>query len=185
MLHGVRHGAEEADFEALEIRERLDGLLAPEIGVAHAVTAQEVNALRSHLLTDESVDSSFVVQLLEIVEASADEGGKVARLEPAHVDGASPEEGARVGNLNHIRLHGGKDFRVFDQLARIMQRDVQPAAGSFTNPLDERRDDEGRRKRAGRVVTLELPVDHVRSRGLPETADNQKAEKDRRGDERR
>jgi hypothetical protein len=139
VLHGVRHGAEEADFEAFEIRKTLDGLLAPEIGVAHAVAAQEVYALRGHLLADEFVDSPFIIQLFEIVEASADEGGKVARLKPSHVERASPEECARVGNLNHIRLHGGKNFRVFDQLARIMKRDVQPAAGSFTHPLDERR----------------------------------------------
>jgi hypothetical protein len=35
------------------------------------------------------------------------------------------------------------------------------------------------------MVALELPVDHVRRRGLSEAADHQKAEKNHRGDKRR
>ncbi len=179
MLHEVRHGAEEPHFEPLQVVQGSDRFFAPEVGVAHAVAAEILDAPLRQGLIHQSVDPPVVEEFVELIVGPGDEGRHVGRRDPAHGDGPPEEQGAAVGHLDHVVLEGFVHLGVIDQFPGVVQAYLQPAPGHLLHPFDEGLDHPLDREGPGRVVALELPVENLIG-GRRRPGDGHKAEDDHR-----
>jgi len=137
------------------------GFFAPEEGVAHAVAAEVLNAPLFKGLVHQPVDPAVMEEFVELVVGPGDEGRHVGRRDPAHGDGPPEEQGAGVGDLDHVILQGLVHLGVIDQFPGVVQAYLQPAAGHLLHPFDEGLDDPLDREGPGGVVALELPVEDL------------------------